>query len=138
MSERRTIDDVLEAARARLARLRPLDAWAAVGRGALLIDIRPAAQRSTEGEVPGALVIERNVLEWRLDPASANRIPQLGGYDQHVIVLCSEGYTSSLAAASLADLGLHHATDVVGGFHAWVAAGLPTTRTGKVHHVGHR
>ena len=138
MSARRTIDDVLAAARARLTRLRPLDAWTAVGQGALLIDIRPEAQRSTEGEVPGALLIERNVLEWRLDPASAHRIPQLGGYDQHVIVLCSEGYTSSLAAASLADLGLHHATDVVGGFHAWAAAGLPTNGTGRIHHVSHR
>ena len=77
--------------------------------------------------MPQAVVIERNVLEWRLDPASAHRIPAATGYDVQVIVLCSEGYTSSLAAAALADLGLHRATDVVGGFHAWAAAGLPVT-----------
>nr|WP_210768392.1 rhodanese-like domain-containing protein [Cellulomonas humilata] len=113
-------------ARAGLDRLAPGDAWEAVRGGALLVDIRPAAQRAAEGEVPQAVVIERNVLEWRLDPASAHRIPAATGYDIHVIVLCSEGYTSSLAAAALADLGLHRATDVVGGFHAWSAAGLPT------------
>ena len=124
---RRTIDDVLADARAGLDRLAPLDAWASVRRGALLVDIRPAAQRAVEGEVPEAVVIERNVLEWRLDPASDHRIPAATGYDLEVIVLCSEGYTSSLAAAALADLGLHRATDVVGGFHAWAAAGLPTT-----------
>ncbi|WP_421733569.1 rhodanese-like domain-containing protein [Cellulomonas sp.] len=123
---RRTIDDVLAEARAGLHRLAPEDAWEAVRRGALLVDIRPAAQRAAEGEVPQAVVIERNVLEWRLDPASAHRIPAATGYDLHVIVLCSEGYTSSLAAAALADLGLHRATDVVGGFRAWSAAGLPT------------
>lgn len=124
---RRTIDDVLAEARAGLHRLSPGDAWAAVGAGALLVDIRPAAQRAAEGEVPQAVVIERNVLEWRLDPASDHRIPAATGYDVQVVVLCSEGYTSSLAAAALADLGLHRATDVVGGFHAWAAAGLPTT-----------
>ncbi|WP_202924349.1 rhodanese-like domain-containing protein [Cellulomonas sp. H30R-01] len=123
---RRTIDDVLAEARARLHRLTPHEAWAAVERGALLVDIRPAAQRAAEGEVPDAVVIERNVLEWRLDPASAHRIPAATGYDVEVVVLCSEGYTSSLAAASLADLGLHRATDVDGGFSAWRAAGLPT------------
>ncbi|NKY39451.1 rhodanese-like domain-containing protein [Cellulomonas septica] len=123
---RRTIDDVLAEARARLHRLTPHEAWTAVERGALLVDIRPAAQRAAEGEVPDAVVIERNVLEWRLDPASAHRIPAATGYDVEVVVLCSEGYTSSLAAASLADLGLHRATDVDGGFSAWRAAGLPT------------
>lgn len=126
---RRTIDDVLAEARARLDRLSPLDAWAALRDGALLVDIRPAAQRAAEGEVPDAVVIERNVLEWRLDPASDHRIPAATGYDLQVVVLCSEGYTSSLAAAALADLGLHRATDVVGGFHAWSAAGLPVART---------
>ncbi len=124
---RRTIDEVLADARTRIDRLTPRDAWAAVGRGALLVDIRPAAQRATEGSVPAALVIERNVLEWRLDPASDHRIPQATGYDVHVVVLCSEGYTSSLAADALVDLGLHRSGDVVGGFHAWRAAGLPTT-----------
>jgi rhodanese-related sulfurtransferase len=124
---RRSIDDVLADARARLDRLSPQEAWDALGRGALLVDIRPAAQRAAEGHVPQAVVIERNVLEWRLDPASDHRIPAATGYDLQVVVLCSEGYTSSLAAAALADLGLHRATDVVGGFRAWTAAGLPVT-----------
>ena len=123
---RRSIDEVLADARARLVRLTPREAWDALGRGALLVDIRPAAQRAAEGAVPQAVVIERNVLEWRLDPASDHRIATATGYDLQVVVLCSEGYTSSLAAAALADLGLHRATDVVGGFHAWRAAGLPT------------
>ncbi len=87
---------------------------------------RPAAQRASEGEVPGALVVERNVLEWRFDPASDARLPEATGYDVEVIVLCSEGYTSSLAADALRSLGLQRATDVVGGFRAWAAAGLPT------------
>ena len=125
---RRSIDDVLADARARLHRLTPLEAWEAVRHGALLVDIRPAAQRAAEGSVPWALVVERNVLEWRLDPASDARVPQALGYDVQPVVLCSEGYTSSLAAAALQDLGLHRATDVVGGFQAWRAAGLPTTR----------
>ena len=124
---RRTIDDVLAEARAGLHRLSPRDAWDALQHGALLVDIRPAAQRAAEGEVPQAVLIERNVLEWRLDPASDYRIPAATGYDLQVVVRCSEGYTSSLAAAALADLGLHRATDVVGGFHAWSAAGLPVT-----------
>lgn len=93
--------------------------------GALLVDIRPAAQRAEEGQVPGALVIERNVLEWRLDPASDARLPEAGSYDLRVIVMCSEGYASSLAAASLQDLGLSAATDLAGGFRAWARAGLP-------------
>lgn len=133
---RRTIDEVLAEARARLQRLTPDQAWGAVERGALLVDIRPAAQRAVEGAVPQAVVIERNVLEWRLDPASAHRIPSATGYDGEVVVLCSEGYTSSLAAASLADLGLHRATDVVGGFRAWRAAGLPTARSGPEASAG--
>ena len=91
------------------------------------MDIRPAAQRAEEGEVPGALVVERNVLEWRFDPASDARLPVASGYDVEVIVLCSEGYTSSLAAASLHELGLSRATDVIGGFRAWRAAGLPVS-----------
>jgi rhodanese-related sulfurtransferase len=124
---RRTIDDLLTEARARLVRVAPREAAARVADGALLVDIRPAAQRAREGEVPGSLIVERNVLEWRFDPASAARLPQATGYDVDVIVLCSEGYTSSLAADALRSLGLHRATDVVGGFHAWAAAGLPTT-----------
>jgi len=118
-----TIDQMLAAARSRLRRLSPAEAARAIDRDALLVDIRPAGQRATEGEIPGALVIERNVLEWRVDPTSDARIPQ-ASYEVPVIVICSEGYTSSLAAASLRELGVD-ATDIDGGFHAWVAAGLP-------------
>jgi len=123
----RSVDDLLAEARSRLERVTPHEAAARLAEGALLVDIRPAAQRAREGEVPGALVVERNVLEWRFDPASDARLPQATGYDVDVIVLCSEGYTSSLAADALRSLGLHRATDVIGGFVAWAAAGLPTT-----------
>lgn len=123
-----TVDDLLDAARGQLNRLSAAEAAAAAERGALLIDTRPAAQRDADGEIPGALVIERNVLEWRLDPASPHRVPEASSYDVEVVVLCNEGYSSSLAAASLQALGLHRATDVVGGYQAWRAAGLPTTR----------
>jgi rhodanese-related sulfurtransferase len=123
-----TIDEMLAAARARLDRLSPHQALQESRDGALLADIRPAAQRAAEGEIPGALVVERNVLEWRFDPASAARLPQ-AGYDLRVIVFCCEGYTSSLAAAALRDLGVHRATDLDGGFRAWQAAGLPVTRS---------
>ncbi|MCZ0730841.1 rhodanese-like domain-containing protein [Mycolicibacterium iranicum] len=112
------IDRILDDARAKLTRLPAADVPAALARGAVLVDIRPAAQRAAEGEVPQALVIERNVLEWRLDPTSDARIPQAVGDDVEWVVLCSEGYTSSLAAASLKDLGLHRSTDVIGGYHA--------------------
>jgi rhodanese-related sulfurtransferase len=122
----RSIDEVLAAARTRLSRLDPPAASDAVGGGAILVDIRPAAQRAAEGDIPGATIIERNVLEWRLDPASDARLP-VAGYDLQVIVFCSEGYTSSLAASALQDLGLRRATDLAGGFRAWEAAGLPVT-----------
>jgi rhodanese-related sulfurtransferase len=118
------IDAVLEAARARLQRMPARDVPAALERGAVLVDIRPEAQRQQEGEVPAALVIERNVLEWRCDPTSDARLPQAVGDDVEWVVLCSEGYTSSLAAAALLDLGLHRATDVIGGFHALKAEGV--------------
>ena len=121
----RTIEQILADARARLRRLDPHEADRAVSEGAVLVDIRPAAQRAAEGEIPGALIVERNVLEWRFDPASAASLPQ-AGYDAHVIVVCSEGYTSSLAAAALQDLGVRNATDLDGGFLGWKAAGLPT------------
>jgi rhodanese-related sulfurtransferase len=126
----RTIDQVLAEARSRLDRLSPGQASAASRAGALIVDIRPAAQRAAEGEVPGTLVIERNVLEWRLDPASSARLPQ-ARYDLRVIVMCSEGYTSSLAAAALQDLGIRNATDLDGGFLAWQAAGLPVGPAGQ-------
>ncbi|MFN6550054.1 rhodanese-like domain-containing protein [Mycolicibacterium septicum] len=117
------IDTVLEQARTRLHRLPASELPEALNSGAVLVDIRPAAQRAAEGSVPGALVIERNVLEWRCDPTSDARIPQAVDDDVYWVILCSEGYTSSLAAASLVDLGLHRSTDVVGGYHALVAAG---------------
>ena len=126
----RSIDELLADARSRLRRVGPLEAAARVADGAVLVDIRPAAQRAAEGEVPGALVVERNVLEWRFDPASDARLPQATGYDLDVIVLCSEGYTSSLAADALRALGLHRATDVVGGFQGWRAVRLPTVPAG--------
>jgi rhodanese-related sulfurtransferase len=123
----RSIDELLADARTRIVRVTPHEAARRKAAGGLLVDIRPAAQRAREGEVPGALVVERNVLEWRFDPASDARLPDATGYDLDVIVLCSEGYTSSLAADALRALGLHRATDVIGGFHAWQRAGLPTT-----------
>jgi rhodanese-related sulfurtransferase len=121
----RSIDELLTGARARLVRLGPHETRRALGRGAVLVDIRPAAQRAEHGEIPGAIVIERNVLEWRLDPRSDARL-SFTRYDLEVIVTCQEGYTSSLAAAALQDLGLLRATDLAGGFRAWRAAGLPT------------
>ncbi|MBM2618100.1 rhodanese-like domain-containing protein [Actinoplanes sp. LDG1-06] len=120
------IDEILANARARLDRVGPLETAAAVGRGAVLVDIRPAAQRAEFGEIPGAVIIERNVLEWRLDPRSEARLSFADSYALEVIVTCQEGYTSSLAAAALQDLGLSRATDLEGGFAAWREAGLPT------------
>jgi rhodanese-related sulfurtransferase len=95
-----------------------------------LVDIRPDLQRQAHGEIPGALIVERNVLEWRFDPRSAARLPIADRYDLRVVVVCQEGYTSSLAAASLQQLGLHRATDLAGGFAAWRAAGLPFIHSG--------
>ena len=120
-----TIDDALAAARAGLRRLEAAQAAEAVGDGARLVDTRPQFQRQADGEIPGAIVIERNHLEWRLDPASAGRIAEATDRGIAWIVLCDEGYSSSLAAASLQRLGLHNATDVIGGFQAWRRAGLP-------------
>ncbi|MFI7429945.1 rhodanese-like domain-containing protein [Micromonospora sp. NPDC049836] len=122
----RGIDEILAAARARLRRLDPEQAHLAHRGGALLVDIRPAGQRAAHGTVPGALAVERNVLEWRFDPRCPARLPEAVGYDLPVVILCQEGYTSSLAAAALQDIGLRRATDVVGGFAAWRIAGLPT------------
>ncbi len=118
------IEVALASARSRLNRLAAVEVPDAVRRGALLVDIRPSAQRGREGEVPGALAIERNVLEWRCDPTSDARLAEATGDDVWWVVLCSEGYTSSLAAAALRDLGLYRATDVIGGYQALVAAGV--------------
>ncbi len=120
----RSIEEILGEARARLRRLGPREASEAMRSGALLVDIRSQAQRAEQGLVPGASHIERNVLEWRFDPRSAARLPR-AGYGLRVIVMCVEGYTSSLAAASLQDLGVAGATDLAGGFRAWERAGLP-------------
>ena len=92
-----------------------------LARGGLVVDIRPAAQRADEGALPGALVVERNVLEWRLDPTGTHRLPEVTDHDRPVVVVCSEGYASSLAAESLVDLGYHAAGDLAGGYQAWVA-----------------
>jgi rhodanese-related sulfurtransferase len=125
-TEALSIEQTLSAARARLRRLSPDEAYEAVAKTeAILVDIRPESQRAIEGSIAGALVVERNVLEWRLDPASSARLPVATDHDLQVIVFCSEGYASSLAAADLQVLGLGRATDLVGGFHAWRATGLP-------------
>jgi rhodanese-related sulfurtransferase len=122
------VDALLEEARRGLSRLSPQEAAAAVAAGALLVDTRTAQQRSAQGELPGAVVVDRTVLEWRLDPTSPDRIPEASGPDLHVVVVCRQGYSSSLAAASLQRLGLHRATDVIGGVEGWLAAGLPVHR----------
>ena len=122
----RGIDQILASARARLDRPTPEEAHLAHrDGGTILIDTRPVSQREATGTIPGAIVIDRNVLEWRLDPRSDHRIPIVDGYDLHLIVFCQQGYASSLAAATLRDIGLHRATDLDGGFVAWLAAGLP-------------
>jgi rhodanese-related sulfurtransferase len=123
----KTVDEILAAARARLDRLDPQAAYRAQRDGAVLVDIRPAAQRVATGQIRDAIVVERNVLEWRFDPTSDARLPIADRYDLPVIVYCEEGYTSSLAAAALQDLGLFRATDLIGGIAAWRAAGLPIT-----------
>jgi len=128
-----SIEQLLAEARARLRRYSPQEAGEAVAeRGAILVDIRPEGQRAVEGSIAGALVVERNVLEWRFDPMSSARLPVATDHDVEVIVFCSEGYSSSLAAAALQDLGLWRATDVVGGFQAWRAMGLPIVPPSEV------
>jgi rhodanese-related sulfurtransferase len=121
----RSVNELVDTARASLRRVTPLEARDAMQSGALLVDTRPSELRARDGTIPGALVIDRNVLEWRLDPASPHRIPEITSHDQPVILFCDEGYASSLAAHSLQELGLHNATDLVGGIQAWKAAGLP-------------
>ncbi|MFN2562923.1 MAG: rhodanese-like domain-containing protein [Jatrophihabitans sp.] len=123
-----SVEALLADARSRLDRLEPSAAVEAIADGARLVDIRPRGQRADEGEIPGAVIIERNHLEWRLHPASASRI-RAAVPGQRWIVFCSEGYTSSLAADSLNSIGVP-ATDLVGGFTAWAAAGLPTAPGG--------
>ena len=122
---RATIDELLARARAQLVRVGPHEAWDAMRGGALLIDIRSESQRAADGIVPDAIWFARNVLEWRCDPSCEAYDDRLGGLDRHVIVMCDEGYQSSLAAATLQQLGFAGATDLVGGFRAWRTAGLP-------------
>ncbi|MDQ6804626.1 MAG: rhodanese-like domain-containing protein [Actinomycetota bacterium] len=119
-----TVDDLLAEARAQLARLTPDEARAAVSAGAILVDIRPTEQRDRDGHIPGAHVIARNVLEWRLDPSCDDRNPELATTGAQVIVFCDQGYQSSLVAATLQRFGLD-ATDVIGGIQSWLAEGLP-------------
>jgi rhodanese-related sulfurtransferase len=121
------VDTLLDRARQRLHRLEPRAAAAAVAAGAVLVDIRPQQFRASEGSIPGTLIVERNVLEWRLDPTCPDHLP-IAAPDLHVIVVCNEGYAASLAAAALQDLGLSRATDLIGGYRAWRAAGLPVDR----------
>ncbi|MEV5099333.1 rhodanese-like domain-containing protein [Streptomyces rochei] len=126
MSEPIGIDALLERVRDGYQRIGPRDAHDAAEAGtAVLVDIRYAALRERDGVIPGALVVERNELEWRLDPQGSHRLPEATGHDLRVVVVCDEGYASSLAAESLHRLGLHRATDLIGGFQAWRAAGLP-------------
>ncbi|HEY3942829.1 MAG TPA: rhodanese-like domain-containing protein [Acidimicrobiales bacterium] len=126
------VDELLVAARRQLVRVGPAEAADLQRSGALLVDIRPVAQRQAHGGIPGALVVERNVLEWRLDPSSPDRLPEADDPDRPVVVVCQEGYASSLAAASLRALGLRRATDLRGGFAAWAAEGLPVSPVSPV------
>jgi rhodanese-related sulfurtransferase len=122
------IDEVMREAALLVDRLPPRQAWGAIADGAVLVDIRPEFQRRADGEIPGAIVIERVHLEWRCDPTSTGRVPEAVDHDVRWIVICDEGYSSLLAAVSLRAVGLHRATDVIGGFRAWRAAGLALVR----------
>lgn len=126
--DRRSIEEILAAARARLDRVDPAHLSGEHARGALIVDIRPVEQRSRDGVLPGAVVIDRNVLEWRLDPACDHHIVEATDYDTRIVVVCNEGYQSSLAAAQLRALGLHRATDLIGGFQAWLALSVDERR----------
>ncbi|GHB71753.1 sulfurtransferase [Streptomyces cirratus] len=121
------IDALVDRLRTTYTRLSPDEAHAASRGEALLVDIRYQALRERDGLIPGAVVVERNELEWRLDPQGSHRLPEATGHDLRVVVICNEGYASTLAAASLHALGLHRATDLTGGFQAWKSAGLPVT-----------
>jgi rhodanese-related sulfurtransferase len=126
-----TVNDLLAEARRGLRRLTPAEALAAQAAGALIVDTRPAGDIARDGAIPGAVNFPRTVLEWRVDPASGYQHPAVTGFDQPIIVVCHEGYSSSLAAATLQRLGFHRATDLIGGFKAWRAAGLPVEGAGS-------
>ena len=125
MGSRKTIDDLLSEVRERIDRVSPEEAAAEVSEGALLVDIRSESQRAADGVVPGAMYHPRNVLEWRMDPASGATDPAVGGLERRVIVMCDAGYASSLAAETLREIGFARAADLDGGFQAWRDAGLP-------------
>lgn len=124
------IEELLHRARARLTRVSATQAAAEQLAGALLVDIRPADERARNGDIPGAVVIDRNVMEWRLDPASPWRSTAVRDHDQRMILICGQGYQSSLAAANLKAMGVLNATDVIDGFEGWLAAGLPVATAG--------
>jgi rhodanese-related sulfurtransferase len=126
------VDRVLARARLGLHRATAAQAQRIHEEGGLLIDIRPAAQRAEFGEIPGALIVERNNLEWRFDPEGSHRLPEAADPNRPVVIFCQEGYASSLAASSLQELGLTAVTDLEGGFVAWQEAGLPTTVGNRV------
>ncbi len=132
---RLTINDTLDEARQGLARLTPAEAAAAQAAGALIIDTRTPTDREREGVIPGPIHFARTVLEWQVDPASGYGDPAITGLDQHLIIVCNEGYASSLAAATLQRLGFRRATDMIGGFRAWRAAGLPILMPGPTDHT---
>lgn len=123
-----SIDTILDSARARLNRVAPGDIERERLDGAVIVDIRPAEQRGRDGTLPGAIVIDRNVLEWRLDPACDHHIPEITDYDVRIVIVCNEGYSSSLAASLLHDIGLHRATDLIDGYQAWLALRVATSR----------
>jgi rhodanese-related sulfurtransferase len=132
MTERHSIDEILARARSTFDRVPPERLADEQAHGGLVVDIRTVEQRQRDGLLPGAVVIDRNVLEWRLDPSSEHRIDQITGYDLRVVIVCNEGYSSSLAAATLRELGLHRATDLIGGFQAWLATSNPPEQPGVV------
>ncbi len=133
-----TIDELLAEARGQIARLSPAEALAAVDRGALLVDIRSDDARRADGIVPGSLHLPRTVLEWRVAPDSEWRNPHVGGRERELLLICDHGHSSSLAAASLIRLGFSRAGDVIGGFEAWVAAGLPVSQPSRPRPPGER
>jgi rhodanese-related sulfurtransferase len=125
VAQRKTIDDMLAAARARLARVTPAEAAAAQAAGALIVDTRDSGDRAAEGVIPDSIWFPRNVLEWRADPTSEAADPRIAGTDRRLIVVCNDGYSSSIAAATLQDLGCDNATDLIGGYRAWRADRRP-------------
>jgi rhodanese-related sulfurtransferase len=128
---RPAIDALLEAARKGLDRVQATDLESEIAAGALVVDTRPIEQRRRDGELHGALIIDRNVLEWRLDPTSPDHIPEVTDSSSRIIIVCNEGYSSSLAAATLRQLGLSHVSDLVGGFQAWKRLSRLDAQTGN-------